>query len=132
MIRLGLKPRRVSGFIMIAFESVKSRREDKQKNIISGQFFSSSSFLNSWKFGNEFRCQQQMLLINYQYFRGYTIFFVKILTSDETDLKHAVKMPLHQGCCLLHNAAYVLLSKSDGILSYRGLKKSYFMWQKTC
>ena len=54
-------------------------------------------------------------------------FLKKILASDETDLKYAVKMQLHQGYCLLHKAAKVLLSKSDGILSYRGLKKSYFM-----
>ena len=41
-----LKPKRVSSMPSITYETVKIQREGKQKNIISGQFFSKNE---KWK-----------------------------------------------------------------------------------
>ena len=54
------------------------------------------------------------------------LLFVKILTHYQTDLKHPVRMQLHQELMFyiylwLHK---VLLSKTEGIRSYMGLQKS--------
>ena len=57
----------------IAFETVKS---ESQKSMILGQI---SNFSNFWKFRNRFCYQlKQMFLINYQYFRSYATFLLKL------------------------------------------------------
>ena len=51
------------------------QREEKQKNMISGQIFSFPNFSNFWKFRNKFWYQlKQILPINYQHFGSYAIF----------------------------------------------------------
>ena len=53
-----------------------------------------------FKFWNRFWYNlKQMYLINYQYFWSSKL-FIKILTNNKIDLKHAVTMLLHQGCYL--------------------------------
>ena len=57
----------------IAFETVKS---ESQKSMILGQI---SNFSNFWKFRIRFWYQlKQMFLINYQYFRSYATFLLKL------------------------------------------------------
>ena len=57
-------------------------------------------------------------------------FFVKILKPYITDLKHDVTMLLHQGHCLICVCSCMNFHCQNVRGSYRGLKKSYFMWQK--
>ena len=117
---------------LIAFEIVKSQREEKQKNIISRQFFSFSNFSSFRKFRYRLWYQlKQMFLINYQYFQSYA-FFVKILTRNKTYLKNAFKMPLNQGNCLgcIYNSINFHWPKMRGSLVIRAKKcMSYFTWQ---
>ena len=57
----------------ITYEAVKRQREEKQKSIVSGQFFI-FRFWIFWGFRNTFWYQvKQMILNSYQYFRSYTI-----------------------------------------------------------
>ena len=61
----------------VALETVKIQWEEKQKSMISGQFFLISFFSNFWQFRNKFWCQvKQVFRINYQYFRCYATFFL--------------------------------------------------------
>ena len=88
----------------IAFETVKSKKEEKQKSMILGQFFSFSNFSVFWEFRNILWCQlKQMFLINYQYFWNYTLFFYKNSIHYKRGSKHAVTIPLHQRHCLTCN-----------------------------
>ena len=52
----------------IAFKTVNSHREEKQKSIMSRKSLSLSNISNFWKFIDKFWYQsKQMFLINYQY-----------------------------------------------------------------
>ena len=82
-----------------------------------------------WKFWNRFWYQlKEMFLINHQDVRSYVSFLKKTLTHSKTDLNHAVTSgTLFDMYLQLHK---FLLSNSEEILGYSGLKKSYFTWQK--
>ena len=82
---------------LTVFEIVKSQKEEKQRNIISGQFFSFSNFSGFWKYRNKLWHQlKQISLINYQNFWSYATFLLKFWHT----LKQIWKMPLQQGFCL--------------------------------
>ena len=84
----------------IAFETVKSQREEKQKRMISGKSFSFLNFWNISECGNKSWHQlKQMFLISYQYFWSSTSVLLKF--------RHTIKqiwsnlaMTQHQTYCL--------------------------------
>ena len=87
-------------FLSITFETVKSQREEKQKRIISGQFFSFSNFWNISKCGNRSWHQlKQMFLISYQYFSSFATVLLKFWHTVKQIWRN-VTMPLHQTFCL--------------------------------
>ena len=54
MIFNGLKPKRVSDFIISCFQNYNKSEKEKQKGKISGKLFSVSNFLDFWKVRNTF------------------------------------------------------------------------------
>ena len=73
---------------------------------------------NFWKFGYRFWYQlKKVFLINYQYFRNYTTFLLKFCYSIKRIWSMSFDMFLW-----LHKH---LLSKSEGILRFRGLAMSF-------
>ena len=84
----------------IAFETVKSQREEKQKRMISGKSFSFLNFWNISECGNKSWHQlKRMFLISYQYFWSSTSVLLKF--------RHTIKqiwsnlaMTQHQTYCL--------------------------------
>ena len=84
----------------IAFETVKSQREEKQKRMISGKSFSFLNFWNISECGNKSWHQlRRMFLISYQYFWSSTSVLLKF--------RHTIKqiwsnlaMTQHQTYCL--------------------------------
>ena len=102
---------------LTVFEIVKSQKEEKQRNIISGQFFSFSNFSGFWKYRNKLWHQlKQISLINYQNFWSYATFLLKFWHKSEK--------------CRYNRDFVWHVSILAWTLSYRGLKKSYFTWQK--
>ena len=87
-------------FLSITFETVKSQREEKQKRMISGQFFSFSNFWNISKCGNRSWHQlKQMFLISYQYFWSSASVLLKFWHTIK-QIWSNVTMPQHQTYCL--------------------------------
>ena len=127
----GSKSRPVSDFVInYCWNCLESEGRETKKHDFWTQFVSFWSFSNFWKFTNRLQYQlKEMFLINYQYLRGYATFLLK--------LWHTIKqiLNIHYNALMpgtlfgMYLQLYkVLLSKNKWILSYRGLKKSYFTW----
>ena len=82
--------------LSIPFETVKSWSEEKEKNMISREFFAFSNSSNFWKFRNRFEINVNKCFWQIMNTLELRYFFAKVLTHYKTDLKYAVTMPLHQ------------------------------------
>ena len=118
------KSRRVSEFVINCFWNCQEAEERETTRHDFGKSFSIFKFLKL--------CQlKQMFLINYQYVQSYYV--TSLLT-----LWHTIKQiwSMFLKCRYVRGIAWhvpiaaysFLLSKSEGILSYRNLKRSYFTW----
>ena len=116
----------------IASETAKRETKEKHKGKISGKFFRFLEFSNFWKFRNKFFVSSLKNVFDKLWIlRSYAAFLLKWWHI----IKRIWSMPLK--CRYTRNIFWyilwlhkVLFFKRDEILSYSGLKKSYFTWQK--
>ena len=85
----------------IAFETVKSQTEEKQKTPKFRQYlFHFQIFQTHGNLEIDFSINLKNVSAELSILSELRYIFGKILTHYKTDLKHAVTTPLHQGYCL--------------------------------